>query len=162
MPVAPVGDSFPMTYHAVTVTFENIGGVVIQRDRNGAARTSFNVTVAGKRQYAVQMRGEPRLENGMVVTAALRDTDNWQTLVGWLNHATGEICGIDSPARSFASFVIALLISVLLSIRWLGEAVGEKHGATGPVIWILAVMVIDAWLLFSWRKSATVYKLLKP
>ncbi|MFM0554059.1 hypothetical protein P0D69_24220 [Paraburkholderia sediminicola] len=150
-----------MTYHAVTVTFENVGGVVVQRDKSGA-RTSFNVTVSGKRQYAVQMRGEPRLENGMVVTAVLRDTNNWQTLAGWLNHTTGEICGVDSPVKSFWSFVIVLLISLVFSLGWLDEALSGKRGATGTFVCILAVLVINAWSLFSWRKSVTVYRLLKP
>lgn len=161
MPTAPVGDEFPMTYHAVTVTLENIGGVVVQKDKGGA-RTSFNVTVAGKRQYAVQMRGEPRLENGMVVTAVLRERDNWQTLTGWLNHATGEICGVDSPAKSFWAFVIVLLISALFSLRWLDEAFRGKHGTTGTIVWILVASAINAWSLFSWWKSVTVYRLLKP
>jgi hypothetical protein len=59
MLAAPVSDPMPVIFHAVTVTFENIGEVVVQKDKSGA-RTSFSVTVAGKRQYAVRMRGEPR------------------------------------------------------------------------------------------------------
>jgi hypothetical protein len=149
-----------MTYHAVTVTLENIGGIVVQKDKGGV-RTAFNVTVAGKRQYSVQMRGEPRFENGMVVTAVLRDTDNWQTLVGWLDHATGEICGIDPPGKSFCSFVAVFAISVLFSLKWLSEAYSGKSSA-GGLVWILGVVVMNAWSLFSWRKSATVYRMLKP
>jgi hypothetical protein len=150
-----------MTYHAVTVTLENIGGIVIQKDKGGA-RTAFNVTVAGKRHYSVQMRGEPRLENGMVVTAVLRDKDNWQTLAGWLNHATGEICGVDSPGKSFWSFMAVFLISALFSLKWLSEALSGKSSAGGVIAWILAVVAMNAWSLVSWRKSATIYRLLKP
>jgi hypothetical protein len=32
----PVSDEMPMIFHAVTVTFENIGGVVVQKDKSGA------------------------------------------------------------------------------------------------------------------------------
>jgi hypothetical protein len=110
-----------MTYHAITVTLENIGGIGAEKDKYGSRTisTAFNVTVAGKRQYAVQMRGAPRLESGMVVTAVLRDTDNWQTLVGWLNHSIGEICGINSPGISFWWFVAGILVSALLCLKWI-------------------------------------------
>ena len=161
LPAAPASDELPMTYQAITVTPEDSEEVVVQKDKGGA-RTSFNVTVAGKRQCAVPMRGEARLESGMVVTAVLRDTENWQTLVGWLNQATGEIYGVDSPAKSFWSFVTVLPISALFPSRWPEETVSGRHGATGITVWILAALVMSAWLLFSWRKSATVYRLLRP
>lgn len=152
-----------MTYHATTVTLENFGGIVIQKDRSGTRTvgTAFNVTVAGNRQYAVQMRGAPRLENGMVVTAVLRDTDNWQTLVGWLNHATGEICGVDSPEMSFWLFVAGILISALLSLNLINEA-HSGNASARVVVWTIGVVAMNGWSLFSWRRSATVYRLLKP
>jgi hypothetical protein len=123
--------------------------------------TAFNVTVAGKRQYAVQMHGAPRLENGMVVTAVLRDTDNWQTLVGWLNHATGEICGVDSPVVSFWSFVIGVLIAALFSLELVNEA-HSANASTNFVAWTIGVVAMNAWPLFSWWRSAKVYRMLKP
>ncbi|MFM0730122.1 hypothetical protein PQQ52_06445 [Paraburkholderia sediminicola] len=152
-----------MTYHAITVTLENIGGIVAEKDKYGrrTVRTAFNITVAGKRQYAVQMRGVPRLENGMVVTAVLRDTDNWQTLVGWLNHTTGEICGVDSPEISFWWFVAGALMSVLLYLKCINTAPSGDASAR-VVVWIIVIVAINAWSLFSWRRSAKVYRLLKP
>ena len=72
-----------MTYRAITVTLDDIGGVVFEKDRSGGTvATMFNVTIAGRRQYSVKMDGTPRLASGTVVTAVLRDPDNWQTLVG--------------------------------------------------------------------------------
>ncbi len=152
-----------MTYHATTVTLENIGGIVAEKDKYGGRTisTAFNVTVGGKRQYAVQMRGAPRLESGMVVTAVLRDTDNWQTLVGWLNHATGEICGVGSPETSFWWFVAGILMSALLYLKWINEA-HSGDVSVRVVVWIFAVVAMNAWTLFSWRRSAKVYRLLKP
>lgn len=152
-----------MTYHAITVTLENIGGIVAEKDKYGSRTisTAFNVTVAGKRQYAVQVRGAPRLESGMVVTAVLRDTDNWQTLVGWLNHSTGEICGINSPEISFWWFVAGILVSALLCLKWIHEA-HSGNASARVVVWIIAVAAMNAWTLFSWRRSAKVYRLLKP
>ncbi len=51
-----------MTYHALTVTLEDINGITAAKDKYGLQTESvtFNVTVAGRRQYAVVMRGAPR------------------------------------------------------------------------------------------------------
>lgn len=149
-----------MTYHATTVTLENISGIVAEKDRYGSriVRLAFNVTVEGKRHYAVQIDGAPRLENGMVVTAVLRDTENWQTLVGWLNHATGEIYGVNSPGHQIALCVFSVLLGVLLSIR----QTSAETGTGRMIFWICSVGLLNAWSLLSLRKSLTVYRLLKP
>jgi hypothetical protein len=149
-----------MTYHAVTVTLEDIGRVVEQKDQYGlrTVRLTFNVTVAGRRQYAVQIAGAPRLEDGMVVTAVLRDPKNWQTLAGWLNHATGEICGVESPGKPLFFFLFGLLASVLYSLKTL-----SGNTSTGGLIFtFLVVIALNAWLLSWWRKSAMIHRLLKP
>lgn len=149
-----------MPYRAVTVTLENISGIVAAKDKYGPRTISltFNVTVAGKRQYAVVMRGEPRLENGMVVTAVLRDMENWQTLVGWLNHATGEICGVDPPGKAFALCVFAILLGVLLILK----ALSPDSCAGFMTVLFLTVIAINAWSLLSWRKVLIVYRRPKP
>ncbi|KFX62594.1 hypothetical protein KBK24_0125830 [Burkholderia sp. K24] len=97
----------------------------------------------------------------MVVTAVLRDTDNWQTLVGWLNHSTGEICGVDSPETSFWWVVAGILMSTLLYFKWINEA-HSGDNSTRVVVWTIAVLAINAWSLFSWRRSVKTYRLLKP
>jgi hypothetical protein len=149
-----------MTYRTVTVTLENIGGIVAQKDRSGfrTVRLSFNATIAGKRQYAIAMSGHPRLENGMAVTAVLRDTENWQTLLGWRDHGTGEICGVDSPGMPLFLCVFGLLVSVLYSLKMLSEATSTG----GLIFWFLAIVPLNVWLIFSWRRSATAYRLLQP
>lgn len=149
-----------MPYRAVTVTLENMSGIVAAKDKYGSRTISltFNVTVAGKRQYAVVMRGEPRLENGTVVTAVLRDTENWQTLVGWLNHTTGEICGVDPPGKSFALCVFTVLLGLLFTLK----ALSPDSSAGFMTFLILTVIAINAWTLLSWRKALIVYRLLKP
>lgn len=121
-------------------------------------RLAFNVTVAGRRHYAVQIDGAPRLENGMVVTAVLRDAENWQTLVGWLNHAAGEICGVNSPGYQIALCVLSVLPGVLMSIR----QISDETGTGRMTFWICSVGLLNAWSLLSLRKSLTAYRLLKP
>lgn len=59
---------------------------------NSTDPTNFSVeTSDGKRHLALQLPGLPRLQAGDMVTAVLQDADDWQTLLGWRNHATGEI-----------------------------------------------------------------------
>ena len=152
-----------MIYRAITVTLDDIGGVVFEKDRSGGTvATMFNVTIAGRRQYSVKMDGTPRLESDAVVTAVLRDPDNWQTLVGWLDHSTGQICGVNSPVKSLGSFVVIAVISAAFSIKWLGEALSGGANTVGTVVCLLAGLAMNAWALSRWRKSATVYKLVRP
>ncbi|MDR8397475.1 MULTISPECIES: hypothetical protein [Paraburkholderia] len=149
-----------MTYHAVTVTLENIGGIVVVKDKYNSTTqgVTFNATIAGKRQYAVVMRGNPRLDNGMVVTAVLRDPENWQTLAGWLNHATGEICGVDSPGQRGAICAFTILFGIVFLLRAL-----RPDTSTAFMVVLISVMVGgNAWSMLALRKSLIVYRLLKP
>lgn len=150
----------PMAYHAITVTLENISGIVAEKDRYGTrtASVTFNVTAAGKRRYAVQIAGSPRLDNGMVVTAVLRDVENWQTLVAWLNHATGEVCGVDSPGYHVSLCVFNVVLGVLFSLR----AISTGTCTGSMIFWFCSVGLLNAWSLYSLCKSVTVYRLLKP
>ncbi|MEW6343207.1 MAG: hypothetical protein RXR20_01830 [Paraburkholderia sp.] len=149
-----------MTYHAITVTLENINGITAVKDKYGIQTQSltFNATVSGKRQYAVSLRGEPRLENGMVVTAVLRDPENWQTLIAWFNHSSGQICGVEPPLQPFAVW----LFTVLIGIMFFFKAVSANTGTGFRAVLLLAVVGINVWSLLSWIKSVRVYRLLRP
>ncbi|WP_144111980.1 hypothetical protein [Paraburkholderia sp. BCC1886] len=148
-----------MTYHAITVTLENISGIVATKSAHGYTTLglTFNVTVAGKRHYAVQIRGAPRLDNGMVVTAVLRDPENWQTLVGWLNHASGQICGVKEPVERLALCGFTMLIGVAFSVK----AMRPDTSTAQAVVLFLTVLAINAWSLLSWLRTVRVYRLLK-
>jgi hypothetical protein len=58
--------------------------------------------------------------------------------------------------------MVIALISAMFSLKWLCTVPNGKHGVIGTTVWILAVLAMNVWSLFSWRKSATVYRLLKP
>lgn len=149
-----------MIYHAVTVTLENITGITAGSDMYCLRTTSltFNVTVSGKRQYAVVLLGAPRLENGTVVTAILRNPENWQTLVAWLNHSTGEICGIDSPGELFARFMFASIMGVLFVLK----AMDADSSMAFAIVMLCTAVVITAWSFGTWLRSFKVYRMLKP
>lgn len=51
----------------------------------------FGFENANRKEYSVAAPGSPRIESGMTITAYLSKADNWQTLVGWRDHETGEI-----------------------------------------------------------------------
>ncbi|RFU43992.1 hypothetical protein [Paraburkholderia sp. DHOC27] len=149
-----------MTYHAVTVTLENISGIVAVKDKYNSTTQSltFNVTIAGKRQYAVVIRGNPRLDNGTVVTAVLGDPENWQTLLGWLNHTTGEICGVESPGARVAMCAFSILVGVVFFLR----ALRPDSSAVVMTVLLGTAAVGNAWALLALRRSLAVYRLLKP
>lgn len=148
-----------MTYHAITVTLDNISGIVATKDRYGKRTVSltFNATVNGKRQYAVVVRGSPRLDSGMAVTAVLRDPENWQTLKAWLNHNTGEICGVDSPGHCLSLCVFNVLLGILFSVR----EISADTGTGAMIFWICSVGLLNAWSFLSLRKSLIIYRLLR-
>ncbi|MGF6771276.1 hypothetical protein P3T18_003755 [Paraburkholderia sp. GAS199] len=149
-----------MTYHAITVTLEDIGSIVAVKDRYNRTTQglTFNATIAGKRQYAVTISGNPRLDNGMVVTAVLRDPANWQTLAGWRNLTTGEICGVDEPGK----WVAMLGFTALFGFLFVLKAMHPDASVAGRVALLSVVVLGNAWSILALRKSLAVYRLLKP
>jgi hypothetical protein len=116
-----------MKLFRVTVTISDVSGVATTRTRYGP-HTEFNFTADGRRQYAVQMRGTVHVENGMIVTAVLRDPNNWQTLEGWLNHQSGCIEGV-SPIWSlrFAAILFSTLFVVVVALGIICRSVEGEH-----------------------------------
>jgi hypothetical protein len=58
--------------------------------RYAPQRTDFSFECAGKKHYAVEAPGWPRISEGDTWTAVLTEDGNWQTLVGWKNHTTDD------------------------------------------------------------------------
>lgn len=87
-----------LNLYPTTVTFGDVAHVTYSSSLYGPTRTQFNFTVGGKREYSVSIADEVRPHNGMTVTALLREPGDWQTLVGWIDHKSGKISGVTSPA----------------------------------------------------------------
>jgi hypothetical protein len=138
-----------MKLNLVTVTLSNVSGVVTATTRNGPY-TAFNFTADGRRQYAVQMYGLVRVEDGMTVTAALRDPNNWQTLEGWLDHQSGRVEGVAPigalrfAAILFSTLFVAVVVLGLI-FRFLGK--GEHGLAIGMSIalGLGALVAVSSW-----------------
>jgi hypothetical protein len=148
-----------MAYHVITVTLENITRITDVKDRYGfqTAARMFNATVAGKRQYAVTIQGNPRLDDGMVVTAVLRDPDNWQTLIAWFSHSTAQVCGVEEPLQQF----VLLLFAIVFGATFVLKATKPDTSTAYGTVLILVAAAFNAWALSAWVKSFRVHRLLR-
>ena len=79
--------------------------------------TFFSFTSGTSHQYAVPAPGKPMIQSGMNVTAYLRKESNWQTLVGWKNHATNEIVIESAAYETFWLVILGVLFALLLYVR---------------------------------------------
>lgn len=73
-----------------TVRLKRVFGVV-QTSQNRRPITLFGFESASRKEYSVAAPGKPRIESGMTITAYLTEANNWETLIGWRDHETGEI-----------------------------------------------------------------------
>ncbi|CAJ0716653.1 hypothetical protein LMG6871_01866 [Ralstonia edaphis] len=73
-----------------TVRFDRVFGIT-KTSQDRMPVTLFGFQSGAHIEYSVAAPGEPRIEAGMTVTAYLREPGNWQTLVAWRDHASGEI-----------------------------------------------------------------------
>jgi cation transport ATPase len=99
--------------HQETVTFDRVFDIVRsgQGDDNEPS-TLFSFQSGSRYEYGVAVPGEPEISDGMTVTVILGRAGNWQTLMGWVNHATGELtCKANKMLAIFVAipFVIAAI-----------------------------------------------------
>lgn len=98
----------PSLMNEVTVTFDRVFDIVRRSQRNRMPCTEFGFQAGAVRRYGIAAPGSPRIEAGMTVTAVLRRSGDWQTLLGWVDHSTGEIAC--RSAATDAGGIAALLI----------------------------------------------------
>lgn len=75
----------------ITITIDRVFDITTGVSRGKQPCTFFSFQSGQASEYGVALPGEPTLVNGMTVSAFLEENDNWQTLLGWVNHGTGEI-----------------------------------------------------------------------
>ncbi len=100
-----------------TVHFDSVSGLV-RTSQNRRLATLFNFTVAGHTEYSVVVPGRPRIEAGMTITAYLKEAGNWQTLVGWRDHANGEIVCDSATEEIIISAVLPLMMATFAVSGW--------------------------------------------
>lgn len=91
----------------VTVTIDRVFDITTGVSRGKQPCTFFSFQSGQSSEYGVAVPGEPRLVSGMTVSAVLDEDDNWQSLLGWIDHGTGELV-----CWSRGSNVIVFLLSL--------------------------------------------------
>lgn len=141
----------------VAVRFERVFDVQ-RRSLQERPCTDFSFEMPdGRKVYGVSVPGEPRIEAGMEVSAVLTTEGNWQTLIGWKDHATGAVV---LPRARFAFIELLGPLAVATVFGLLGRSAGSAVGryaafgvaALGLLVWI------D--LLNRWRRNRRAARIL--
>ncbi|MFL6660165.1 MAG: hypothetical protein ACJ8GW_18920 [Massilia sp.] len=90
----------------VTLRLDHVFDVVHGTGRNN--RTFFSFESGETSQYGVQLPGSRTFQDGMVVTAFLQEEGNWQTLLAWGEHATGEVVSLRSEEALFGGLAVCM------------------------------------------------------
>jgi hypothetical protein len=128
----------------VTVTFDRVFDVV---SVGRPPRTEFGFQAGSLVKYAVPAPGAPAVAAGMTVTAVLRRPGDWQSLLGWVDHASLEI-----SAASVAHPLIWLAGSAVLAAHaWDARVRYQPISAVLAVVALVAVSLgatrmHDAWV----------------
>lgn len=104
--------------------------------------TYFSFECEGVKRYAIQVPGWPRIEQGDALTVVLRQTGNWQTLVGWKNHATGELVH-PQPHRSLLGSIEGTVITILMTALFLEASTATGKVAAGLVATMLLLLTLN-------------------
>ena len=144
--------------HRVTVTFDLVFDLRrVPGSRLQGRRSLFSFTADGQTHRELQMQGWPRLQVGDTITALLRRKHDWRTLVGWVNHDTGEVVA-PSPARTFyRSAMLAAGVGLLVAVLWAMLTVGTQSTLMSDWSWLLwagyvgfLLVLITGMLLRQW------------
>ncbi|MBA9852960.1 MAG: hypothetical protein QM625_10335 [Ralstonia sp.] len=122
-----------------TVHFDSISGVT-PSSKNRRRVTLFNFTAGARIEYSVPAPGTPRLLAGMTITAFLEEEGNWQTLVGWRDHANGAIVCDSAAEETFLCLALPPILLFLASTAW-------RQPAS-----LLAVVILAAYLVWAIKR----------
>jgi hypothetical protein len=102
----------------ITTTFDRVFDVVASQTPYRHGGTLFSFEAGGHNEYGVLVAGNPVVCSGMTVTAILKEPGDWQSLMCWRNHETGEIAfgGREPPPSRIFSMILfgVMTISVLI------------------------------------------------
>ncbi|MDB5806287.1 MAG: hypothetical protein JWN73_3609 [Betaproteobacteria bacterium] len=133
----------------VTVTFERIFDV-----RQGylgirGMRTTFGFENSRMRKEEACVRGFPEFRNGMTVTLLLGRNDDWRTIIGWVDHANGEV-----TAPSMIPPVATLIIAGCVILFCVFALPAADHRVVSPgLLPLFAILILNAWAACRWFKA---------
>lgn len=96
----------------LSVTFARVFDVVRVKpawyDRSTLRHTRFAFETPDGLRQPVTVLGHPAVYAGMSVVAVLRNRNDWNTLVGWVDQATGEVAGPEAVSLPLVMVVVAV------------------------------------------------------
>lgn len=120
----------PFLMNEVTITFDQVFEIVRDSRRNRAPCTEFGFQSGVVKEHGIAVPGSPQIEAGMTVTAVLERPGDWRTLLGWVNHETGEIACSRTPSN--VGGIGAMALGTLLAYHLVG---------TNPILAAIVVVV---------------------
>ena len=142
----------PLPMNEVTVTFDRVFDIVRRSQRNRVPCTEFGFQAGDVKKYGIAAPGSPRIEAGMTVTAVLQRPGDWQTLLGWVNHETGEIA-----CRSAASEVGGI-VALIFGGVW-AYYLARAHPIAAALVLVVAICICVGSVI-GMRRAITARRLL--
>lgn len=137
--------------HIQTVIFEQVFDIQRRRaSRYAPERTDFSFESNGKKHYAVQVPGSPRISAGDTVIAVLGREGNWQTLAGWKNKTNGEVV-LPEMRRPISGIVQAAFVGALSLVYFTSASTPVGRGASGFMVFICGSTGLS--LVFQWLRK---------
>lgn len=137
--------------HIESITFDRVFDIQrLAASRYASQHTDFSFESRGRKHYAVQVPGWPRIAAGDRVMAVLGSEGNWQTLAGWKNHSNGEVV-LPDVGRSASGIWQGALVGTLFLTSFNAADTPAGRVATGCVSAIGFVMA--AVLFQQWRRQ---------
>lgn len=126
-----------------TVRFSRVFDVVRMSNR-GDQWTDFSFDADIGTRYGARIPGHPVIEPGMQVTAYLDKVDDWTTIVGWRDHATGEVVMPGAASNWVGLLVFSCMALFIMHLLMPGSWAG---------LLVLALPLQPAVSLFKIRRA---------
>lgn len=126
----------------ITLTFDRVFDLHRYMQTRYTDRcTLFSFESEGRNRYSVCVPGHPPIAVGVTITALLRESGNWQSLVGWVDHSSGVVWA-DPFASSFGKAALGLTFAMVMVAIARVESPGSFH-----VGWSLGALAFAAGFL---------------
>jgi hypothetical protein len=145
----------------VTLTFERIFDIYRHPDMGKFPKhTTFGFTSNKITQYGVTVPGWPSIEPGTTVTALLKTADNWQTLLGWVNHTNGEIAAYEPGSTLIAAIAGGSMSLISIPVFFGAGSIATGSGRAFGGCMTIAFAVLAILGIMQWHKRKNIIRAL--
>ncbi|MGG7607375.1 hypothetical protein [Massilia sp. BKSP1R2A-1] len=140
----------------ITITIDRVFDITTGLSRGRQPCTFFSFQSGETNQFGVALPGKPEVESGMTVSVLLEESDNWQTLLGWLDHRTGEItCWSRGPQVFF--FLLSFPAAAAL-LAWSKQSLSVSVAGLLVLAFCLWITIRDCVVFSRARRALTAIK----